>query len=112
MALPLATTAVTIERPETGIDPFEDQLWSVVDSSVVGTISGSSGSGRDVGGAQQTLSARLFVNEGTDVRKADRVTDEVSGDVWRVLWVRKRYELGLGHIVAGLEAVEDAADGS
>lgn len=109
--LPLVTTTVTIERPQTGIDPFEDQSWSVVGSSVPGTISGSSGAGRDAGGAQQTLQAKLFVDEGVDVRKADRITDGTSGEVWRVLWVRKRYELGLGHVVAGLEAVEGAADG-
>lgn len=108
--IPLVTTAVTIERPQTGVDPFEDQSWSTVGASVPGTISGSAGAGRDVGGAQQSLQARLFVDEGVDVRKADRVTDETSGATWRVQWVRVRYELGLGHVVAGLEAVEGAAD--
>ena len=112
MTLPLTTTAVTISRATDNVDPYEDQLYTIVASGVRGVVSGSGGAGLDVGGAQQILTGKLFLDQGADLRKADLVTDETSDEVWRVLWVRKRYELGLGHVVAGIELTEGAVDGS
>lgn len=111
MTLPLTTTTVTIEFLPEDADPYEDQVWTVSASGVPAVISGSSGSGIDVGGAQETLSATLFTDEAVEMRKAARITDETTSEQWRVLWTRKRYELGLGHIVSGLEMVRGAADG-
>jgi hypothetical protein len=111
VTLPLTTTTVTISRRVADSDPYEDPGWVVVLSSVPAVVSGSTGTGRDVGGAQEVLTAQLFTDEGVDVRKADLVHDDTSGEEWRCQWVRHRYELGLGHVVAGLEVSEDAADG-
>jgi len=105
MTLPLTTTTLTIKRVPANIDPYADTTPTVVTLNVFGAISGSNGTGSDVGGAQQVLTARLFVESDVDVRIADVVIDETSNEEWRVLWVRKRYELGLGHTVAGLEYV-------
>jgi len=106
MTLPLTTTTVTIERIPDDVDPYETATLTVVGLNVPAVVSGSSGAGLDVGGAQETLSAKLFTEQDVDLKKSDQVTDDTSGEVWRVLWVRERYELGLGHKVAGLEAVE------
>lgn len=106
----MTTTAVTIQRHANGVDPYEAATWSTVSSGVPAVVSGSSGFGSDIGGQQQVLTAKLFVNEGVDVQKSDRITDETSGEVWIVDWVRVRYELALGHVVAGLTAVEGATN--
>ena len=106
--LPLTTTTVTIKRRSQDVDPYEDQTVQTVGSGVPGVISGSSGSGSRIGGAQQVLSPSFYGNEDTDVLKGDILIDETNEEVWHVLWVRKRYELGLGHVVAGLEQVTGA----
>jgi len=108
MTLPIVTTWVSIERLSENVDPYADATTTVVDSSASAVISGSTGRGSDIGGAQQVLEAKLFVNPETDVRKADYVTDLRTSERWKVLWVRARTELGLGHKVAGLEIVEGA----
>lgn len=110
MTLPLTTTTVTIERLADGVDPYEAEVWSTAYTGVPAVISGSSGVGQNIGGAQQTLNGKLFVDGAINVKKADRVTDGISGEVWMVDWVRQRYELGLGHRVAGLTLVEGAVN--
>lgn len=111
MTLPLTTTSVTIQRPADGVDPYEDQGLTVVATGVRGVVSGSAGGGIDRGGAQEVLTATLYVEQEADVKHYDIITDETSGQRWRAQWMRERYELGLGHKVVGLEAVAGAADG-
>lgn len=110
MPLPLTTTTVTISRLLEGVDPYEEECWSIITSDTPAVISGSSGTGANVGGAQQVLSATLYVDGGTDVKMSDRVTDNTSGDVWLCDWVRRRYELGLAHVTCGLTFVEGATN--
>ena len=111
MTLPLVTTAVTIERPSTGVDPYDDTTWTVVATGVPGVISGNSGSDVRVGGDQETLNATLHIDNGYDLQKSDRITDESTSEIWYVTWTRRRYELGLEYSTAGLTQTIGAADG-
>lgn len=108
MSLPLTTTTVTIQRPRTGVDPYEDQSYITVVSGHPAVISQPSGSGLNIGGIQETISATLL-SDPVDCRRYDIVTDETTGRVYDVTWSNQRYELGLAHTKAGLTFTEGAA---
>lgn len=101
MTLPLTTTTVTIAdaaEPE----PYEGETVTTRGSGVAAHIGSPSGFGDQRGGGQETWDAALYVDSGVTVERNDRVTDEVTGKVWRVLDVNERSGLGLDHVVAGL----------
>ena len=111
MTLPLTTTTVTIEDIPPGVDPYDDQTYSVSGSGVPAVISGPSGTDVRIGGDQQTITAILLCENTVPIHPSSRVTDDTTGRVYTVSWVNERYELGLGHIKAGLYEVTGAADG-
>lgn len=99
MSLLLATTTVTVEAAATP-EPFETTTWSTRAAGAAAHISGPSGRERvgDAGG--ERVDAVLLCD--TTVERGDRVTDAVTGDVFRVAWVQARTGLGLDHTKAGL----------
>lgn len=103
--IPLSTTTVTIERPTAGADAFEAVTYAEVAVAVPGHVSSPSGTEARGSGTQEAVSATLALVPGTDVRRQDRVTDDSTGDIWQVEWVRARQGLGLDRVVAGLNAV-------
>jgi hypothetical protein len=109
--LPITTTTIRIERPNIGLDPYEDVVHTIVYDNVPGVVSVAAGSDVRVGGDQQTLLAELHIDPRYDLQRSDRVIDNTTGEMWIVTWVRRRYELGLEYTKAGLTRTEGAADG-
>jgi hypothetical protein len=111
--LPLTTTTITVQRLESGVDPYDnhDTTWSTVTTRQPATITSPSGFSQLVGGHQQTVSATLYTDTDVDLRYEDRIIDETTNVTWQVKWVAVRYELGFGHLKAGIEHTAGAADG-
>lgn len=101
MTLPLTTTTVTIDNA-TETEPYEGETSTVRGTGIAAHV-GSPGASADQRGAgQETWDAALYVDSGVTVERNDRVTDETTGHVWRVLDVNERSGLGLDHVVCGL----------
>lgn len=107
--IPLATTTVTILRPASG-DPYETASASTVATGIGAHISAPSGAEIDRGGQLERIDAVLLVDAGTDLEHTDEVTDDATGDEYRVAWVRARRGLGLDHVKAGLVAFHGGAN--
>lgn len=110
MTLPLVTTTLLVERPDLTGDGALPRAYTTV-GTYDGVVSAPSGSDRRVGGDQMTITAVAYLDEGSDVRRYDRITDQTNLQVYEVVWVSTRYELGLGHVKAGLTHTEGAASG-
>lgn len=110
MTLPLATTTVTVSRSDQDgtKDAYDTVTYTDRAQRVRAVISGPGGTEVTAGGSSEQVSARLDCDP-CDLRHDDRVTDDTTGDVWEVSWVRRRVGLGLDHMVAGLAAVTDRA---
>lgn len=106
MTLPLATTTITIKRVLADLsttDPYEaTAVPETIASGIRAHISSPSGS-ELVGGAdsQESVTFRLDCDP-TDLAHTDIVTDETTGQDYRVTWARSRSGLGLDHVEAGL----------
>lgn len=107
----LTTTTVTVTRP-TGGDPYETSSGSTTPATgVAAHISAPTGSEVDAGGQLERIDAVLLAEPSLDLRHTDLVTDDATGDLYRVAWLRLRRGLGLEHLKAGLVAFHGAAAG-
>lgn len=106
----LTTTTVTVKRPADG-DPYETASEPTVASGVPAQISQPSGQEIDQGGEYERVDAVLLCLPNTDLTHTDLVTDDGTGNEYRVAWVRQRQGLGLDHTKAGLVAHDGAANG-
>lgn len=106
--LTLPTTTVTIGRPAPG-DPYEPAATTVVETERPATISAPTGREMAVGGSQEVVDAVLLTTPDVSLTQYDTVTDNGTGEVWQVSWVRRRLGLGLDHTQAGLMAVKGGA---
>lgn len=98
MALPLATTVVSIARSEPAspnTDPTDDAYPApqVVQSGLRATIATPSASASDQGGTRVVYTAAMTTDP-ADIRPRDQVTD-ADGTVWTVLWARNSGAFGL-----------------
>lgn len=109
--IPLSTTTVTVSRPVQGVDSYETAVLTQVASGVAGHISAPSGADLHVGGDQENVSAVLLAECCADVRHPDLVTDDLTGETYEVVWVRKRIGLGLNHLKIGLRASKGLVSG-
>lgn len=109
--LPLATTTVTVKRPADG-DPYVTSSLSTVSSGTPAHIGQPSGSEVQQGGEQESITDVLLVEAGIDLTHTDLVVDDVTGQEYRVQWVRERQGLGLDHVRAGLVSHQGAAVGA
>jgi len=107
----MATTSVTIVRPDEVSDPYETADTVEVAVGVPAHISSPSGGDRRVGGDSMVIDAVLFVPTDTPLTRADTITDDTTGDEWRVTWVQRRVGLGLDHQKAGLVTTQGASNG-
>lgn len=98
--LPLTTTTVTVEAASTP-EPYEGTTWSAR-GTFPAHISGPSGTERPGVDGGERIDAVLLVD--TTVASGDRVTDQGTGQVFRVAWSLTRTGLGLDHTRAGLVA--------
>lgn len=106
----LTTTTVVVKRPVDG-DPYEAAAESTVASGVEAHISQPSGAEVDEGGQLERIDAVLLVGPGVDMTHTDLITDQGTGNEYRVAWVRERQGLGLDHTKAGLVAFDGGANG-
>lgn len=113
MAIPLATTTITVLR-QSG-DPYAepygppDQVQVVTDVRAVIDISayGVAAGQERQGGGEQTRTVVRLICDVCDVTARDWVRDDTSAIVWRVLWVVHHAPgHNLTHIQGGLELVE------
>jgi len=111
VSLPLATTTVTIRRPEGGDDPYEADRGSLVVRGRRAHIGSPHGSETIVGGSKEVVDAVLRLDPSPCLTHRDLVTDDGTGECWSVVWVRQRQGLGLDHQAVGLRAVKGGADG-
>lgn len=101
MAIPLATTTITITRPAVADDPYDGaETTTTVAAGVRAHISTPSGREQRAGGSQETIDFRLNCDT-VDLRHGDRVTD-AQAEAYEVVWAQARVGLGLDHVEAGL----------
>jgi hypothetical protein len=111
--LPLATSTFTIERASNIDGDSGDPLtFSTVDSGVPGTSMFYSGSASVAHGDRERVDARIALDIDYALEHTDVLTDEQTGDVWKVAWVRKRIGLGLDHYIVGCYQVTGTARGT
>lgn len=101
MTVLLATTTVTVADGDTP-EPFEGTTWTTRHAGVAAHISSPSGSERAGSAGLERIDAVLLAD--TTVARGDRVTDDTTGAVYRVVWATERVGLGLDHTKAGLVA--------
>jgi hypothetical protein len=111
MGVPLATTTVTVTRPKSGGDPYEDATVSEVARGVRANIVTPSGIERTGGGAQERIDAVLLCDPVAGLDHYCIVTDDRSAEAWQVAWVRTRRGLGMDHVRAGLNVVTGGSHG-
>lgn len=112
MALPLATTTVTVLRPPTS-DDYAEPYGGTRTADLVEVESGVRAAldvpvARDAGreyraGGEQTLTEFRFAVDPCDVRNTDYMRDDRTGVLYRVTWV---FEFADSHIEGGLRLVE------
>ena len=110
MSLPFATTTARIERPASVVmDSREDPSWTVVAIGVPCVLGGISGS--EAGRSQVSKRGGGRFEIGVDIRPYDRVTDEVTGDVFEAGMVQTRRGFGLDHQTVELKITTGALGG-
>lgn len=104
MSLPFTTTTVTIESDASAAaDGLDAPSWVTKRADEPARVSGPSGASERIG--QERVDAVLFVNPGTDLALTDRVTDQLTGHIYRVLYVQEVVGFGLDHTKAGLRRI-------
>jgi hypothetical protein len=109
--LPIASTTVTVTRTDGTGDPYETATTATVAAALRAPGSVPTGQDLRVGGAQEIVDAVLLTEPSPQLQRADAVTCDLTGERYRVTWVRTRTGLGLTHQQAGLVAVKGAANG-
>lgn len=104
------TTTVTVTRPAGSGDPYEVPGTALVARNVPAHVSGISATGQTVGGAQEVVNAQLFTTTDVQLRKADRVVDDATGESYTVQWTVTKIGLGLDYQKAGLRSVDGGAN--
>lgn len=110
MALPLATTTITVLRSDQDgtADAFDTLTYTPVAANVRAVIGSESGTETNTSGSSENLGFRLDCDV-CDVRHDDRIEDENTGDVFEVEWVWLRTGLGLDHMEGQLRRITDRA---
>jgi hypothetical protein len=108
--LTLPTTTVTIERPSDA-DPYETPTTTLVAAGLAAHISQPTGNETDRGGQTERIDAVLLVANDETLLHTDLITDDTTGDSYRVAWVKRRVGLGLDHTKAGLVAWSGGSNG-
>jgi hypothetical protein len=111
--IPLATTTITVLRPPSA-DPYgagydgTPAAPTTVATGVRAVLGDPRGVERDVGGSQEDLRWTLTADP-VDLTHDDQVVDDTTGITYRVVWVARRFGLGLDHIEAELRRVHGEA---
>lgn len=108
MAIPIATTTITVLRPaelDASDDPYDpvetepDELAVGVRANIAVADGGEELTGRS---SNETVRFRLRADP-TDLASSDLVVDDTTGERYAVVWARNRVTgLGLDHVIADL----------
>lgn len=99
MTVLLPTTTVTVADGATP-EPYETTTYTTRATGAAAHISSPSGAERGGVDGGERIDAVLLCD--TTVARGDRVTDDITGTVYRAAWVHERTGLGLDHAKAGL----------
>ena len=103
MSLPFTTTTCTIETSNGAADKWEAQAFTTSSTGNACVISlNDTDDITSTRGQRATTEATLFVDRSVTVTKDSRITDEIEGTVYLVVWVADRVALGLDRREAGL----------
>jgi hypothetical protein len=115
VAVPIATTTVTVLRPDelaATDDPYDDadEEPTEIATGVRANIAIADGREELAGRAgREAVSFRLRCDV-ADITNGDLIVDETTGEQYAVVWSRQRVTgLGLDHVVADLEQVTEGA---
>lgn len=103
--IPIATTTITVKRSavDAAADPYDAPAApAVVATGVRAHISAPAGTETVAGTAAQEVVRFRLDCDPVDVNNRDTVVDDVTGDVYEVVWARARHGLGLDHVEAEL----------
>ncbi len=105
--IPFAVTTITVRR--VAADPTRDgydpaPAPTVTATAVRAVISSPSGMETLTAGERTTVTFTLTADP-TDLRSDDTVTDDTTGETYRVEWTRQRRGLGLAHTTGRLKQV-------
>lgn len=109
--IPIATTRISVYRvtADKHRDPTDDApAPTQIASGVRAQISSPFGRERNMGGTQEVVEFSLSCDP-TDITNLDTVQDEVTGELYQVVWARQRIGYGLDHTRAGLKQVKGIA---
>lgn len=105
MSIPYATTTIRVWRPADDSAPYEEPAPpTLVAENIRAHISTSAGRDQPLGDVE-VVQFRLSADP-VDLDYHDQVEDERTGEVFDVVWVRRRVGLGMDHVQAGLRRVE------
>lgn len=109
MAIPLATTTITVKRTPTDPDrdPYDPPpAQTTVASGVRAHISTARGSEDLAGSSREIVWFRIGCDPfPTGLRHTDEVEDDQTGEVYEVVWVKQRQGLGLDHFEGRMKQV-------
>lgn len=106
--IPLATTTITIARPDPTADGYAaTNTVMTLAAGVRAAITGPSGTTILTGGTRTEYTWVLNADP-CDIQVADTVTDDTTGTAYTVDWVAARTGLGLDHVNGRLRAVQGA----
>ena len=108
--IPVATTAVTVSRPDGTADAYETATLTVVASRVRAVVSSPRASDVRVGGRTEIVDAVVHVDYGVDVKRGDLLTDHRTGIDYTVEAVTRRPEL-IGYLRLLVRVVTGASSG-
>jgi len=111
VSIPLALTTVTVSRvpadpTRDGFDPQPDPVNIATGiRAVIGNPSGS----QNITAGDRTVVTFPFTTDPSDIQADDTITDDTTGDEYRVMWARTRAGLGLDHVEGECEQVQGAS---
>lgn len=110
MSIPLPTTTITVLRPDSTSDDYENDTGPVAVASGINAHIGSPrGRGSEVGGQAAVVDKQLICDVINDLRHTDLIRDNSDQRIYSIVWVDYKRALGLDHISAGLKIAEGAS---
>lgn len=109
--IPMHTTTVTVTRvprdsTRDGYDPAPDP--DTIETGLRAHIGSPSGS-QNITTGDRTVVRFVLSTDPADIQADDTVTDDRTGEVYRVVWARNRAALGLDHVQGAIEQVGGAS---
>lgn len=101
MAIPLATTTITVKRASTTGDAFDRSDPTTIRTGLRAVIGGQTGQEAVRDGSSEQVTVRL-VCDPYDLHHDDVIVDETTQEQWEVVWCARRQGLGVDHTAADL----------